>query len=412
MKDNKRFVSEVATKSVLIISSTIFCLFSIPSVFAEVEVDASIGLGHDSNIYKTPRSDYYDPNSPVVPNPINGYNIFPTNYGGWFIPYNFKFSGSQETAPDTFFVGSYKLKGYRYLSNKYSNANRTDHKFSAGVKRLFEKNGVREKYLEGDLLVGHQKRLYLDRDTGENHPLSSTSNKDVSQRYTYDYTGFELLYKDRISPWQKKAALHIEKRDYFDVPGVNESQYDNTYTAIKLGVDKRLNKPLKLGIDFNHYIYDFVERKARNASGTLNGPPRKYTYEQLKMALRYRMSKAWLHIIKLEYKTRKDHHVGYDDYTKTLFGFTSQWDVSHADRVKISLDSWNRKYDNAFAFDVAGQADKSYDGTTLELEYIREINQQWNINALYQNIVENSSDSRYEYKRSVFSVAAEYNFKQ
>jgi len=391
-----------ATAAILFVAGN-----GLATVNADMETRATIGMGFDDNIYKTPNGDYFDINS-ANPVDANGNNIHVIKSGGAFIPYDVKVSGSHLTAPDIFFIGEYKLKGYRYLNGDYSNANRTDNKFSVGVMRQFNKEGVREENLEGNILFGHQNRLYLDRDTGQNHIYTTGNPADVATRYIYDYTGFEIAYKDRVSPLQKKASLHLEKRDYQDVPGVPEKQYDNTYTKVIFGIDKKLDKNLKLGVDYQYYTYNFVERKARDANGTLNGPPRKYTYSYLLTALRYRMNKDWLHVFHLGYKTRKDAYVGYDDYSRISYGFKSQWDMNSFNRLELALDLWKRDYSKAFAFDDPTQEKKAYDGSTLELSYTRKLNEQMDVVGSYTNIDENSTDTRYQYVKRLYMVTLQY----
>jgi len=379
---------------------------------AEIETKASIGWGFDDNIYKTPANDYFDPNyAASLPIDANGNNINVISSGGAYTPYNVNVNGRFLTSPNVFFVGEYKLKGIRYVNDKYSNANRTDNKISFGVMRQFNSEGVKEEYVEGDILIGHQKRLYLDRDTGDDHRFSLSNKTDISERYIYDYTGFEISYKDRISPLQKKASFRLEKRDYQDVLNVGESQYDHTYKIIKLGIDKKLTSKLKFGADFDYYTYDYTERKSRNSIGKLSIPGRQYRYRQTELSLRYRMSKSWHHSGHIAYKTRKDIYAGYDNYSKILTGFKSQWDFAVNQRLEFAFDKWSRRYPNAFAFDVEGQQDKSYDGTDLVFSYQRQLSEDLELIISYNRIDENSSDTRYQYLKSLYLISAEYKIK-
>ena len=406
-----------AKKTVKIGAAMLLASYSLISAHAEMDVKANIGIGYDTNIYKAPSTSYLD-YYPIPQNTgsiLDAVPVTPRIHHGMFLPYDINIEGRKLTAPDVYFIGGYRLKGYRYFDPDYSNANRNDHKFNIGARGLINKSGVKEEYVEGNILFGHQRRLYLDRDYGDNHTLTSNPlSGDVATRYIYDYTGLELSYKDRVSSLQKLASLHIEKRDYYDVPGINETQYDNTYTAIKFGIDKKLTKPMKLGVDYKYYTYDFVERKAKNSNGRLvTGTTRKYTYNQLKFTLRYRMSKAWLHTGTLEYKTRKDDYVGYDDYTKIGAGIRTQWDsADKMNRVKGAYTWWKRDYPNAYAFDNGKfyTEQKKYDGTTLELAYIRKLSEQLDLNCNYQRIDENTTDTRYQYLRSLYQVGVEYQF--
>ena len=388
-------------------------MITVSNASASIDLSATIGMGYDDNIYRAPDQSYFD-FSIATPQTIS-----PIKHHGFYLPFDVNFDGSKLTSPDVYFVGGYQLKGYRYLSNDFQNANRTDNKFHIGVLREFDKQGVKVINLQGNILFGHINRLYLDRDTGENHTFSSTNTTDVSSRYIYDYTGFEIAYKDRISELQKKASLHLEKRDYQDVPGVGEMQYDNTYTRLLFGIDKKLAKHVKMGVDYSYYTYDFSDRRPRDATGALVSktpapfPTRKYTYHNLEFSLRYRQSKDWLHTAKAQVKVRKDHYVGYDNYTKVLLGIKSQWDLNPVTRMHAAVSIWKRDYPNALAFDsVASGEKKKYDGSTIELEYRRRLNDQLDLLGNITHIDENSTDTRYQYFKTLYLVSVEYQLEK
>lgn len=390
------------SRSGLSISLGLVMIMASSSGFAGVKTQ--IGLGYDDNIYLSPSSDYVDYSLATTP------TISPKVHSGTFISYFVDANLEKPTGKNNnYFTAGYWLKGHRYFSNDYQNANRTDNKFNLGVLHRFAQEGKKEEDLKGSILFGHIHRLYLDRDTGENHLLSSNpASADVAARYIYDYTGFEVEYKDRLSAWQKKAGLRWEKRDYHDVPLANETQYDLTYTRVNLGVDKRLSKKTKIGADYSYYTYDYNERKSRDANGTLNGPPRKYTYNKLDFSFRYRQSRAWLYTANLGFKLRDDAYVGYDNYTKTELKLSAQW-KNNIHKVKGRIKVWKRDYDNAIAFDEPGQAAKSYDGTTFILDYARVINDKLSFWAKYKLVDENTTDLRYQYTNSIYRAGIEYH---
>ena len=60
---------------------------------------------------------------------------------------------------------------------------------------------------------------------------------------------------------------------------------------------------------------------------------------------------------------------------------------------------WDRDYPNAFAFDVSGQPQKTYDGIEARVKGDFALDKQWGLWAEYKYWDQNSTDLRYDYDR-------------
>jgi hypothetical protein len=258
-------------------------------------------------------------------------------------------------------------------------------------------------------LYEHKKRLYLDRDTGEEQ--TSSGNIDISNRYTYDAIGLEADFKNRISKWQYDIEAKWSQRDYEDPVAV--SQYDHTYYRLGGDLKYQVAKPTKVSFGYKFYVYDYDERPSRDANGNLfrSNPTRKYEYNVFDVTVRHRLSKSWLTYFDYERKTRSDKYVGYDNYTKDLLKLRLHYEINKNNKIKITLDYWERDYPNAYAFDNdAINIQKKYDGTDLKVSSTTKLDENKAIVAEFKYVDENSTDLRYDYDRYKAFVSFQWEY--
>lgn len=297
-----------------------------------------------------------------------------------------------------YLVTSYKFDGELYLESKYDNANNYAHKIRLGDEYVFNNVGSKVNSLYVGGLYEHKKRLYLDRDTGEEQ--TSSGNIDISNRYTYDAIGLEADIKNRISKWQYDIEAKWSERDYEDPIAV--SQYDHIYYLFGGDVKYEIAKPTKLTLGYQYYVYDYDERPSRSEDGRLlkKNPPREYQYDKFDITLRHRFNKTWLAYFDYERKIRTDTYVGYDNYTKDQFKVRVHYDINKNSKIKFSYAYWERDYPNAYAFDnQAIGISKKYDGTDFKVSSTTKLDKNKSIVVDFKYVDENSTDLRYDYDR-------------
>ena len=321
-----------------------------PALKTGLTSDAQIGLGYDSNIYRAPADAYinYADSCTIGTDPdcVTGSDggsytfVDPKIKSGMFIPAELDLEYIKGLNDKNYLVTQYKFDGELYTDSKYDNANNYGHKVRLGDEYVFNQVGskVNSFYVGG--LYEHKKRLYLDRDTGEEQ--TSSGNIDISNRYTYDAIGLEADYKNRISKWQYDIEAKWSQRDYEDPVAV--SQYDHTYYRLGGDVKYQVAKPTKVSFGYKFYVYDYDERPSRDANGNLfrSNPTRKYEYNVFDVTVRHRLSKSWLTYFDYERKTRSDKYVGYDNYTKDLLKLRLHYEINKNNKIKITLDYWER----------------------------------------------------------------------
>jgi hypothetical protein len=390
-----------------------------PAMKTGLALDTEIGLGYDSNIYRAPGSSYInyadsctigvEPNC-VVGSDGNGY-IFvePKIQSGMYIPAELNLDFVKGLTEKNFLVTEYKFDGEFYVDSKYDNANNYGHRFRVGDEYVIDHVGSKTHSIYVGGLLQHKKRLYLDRDTGEEQ--TSSGNIDISSRYTYDAIGVEADYKNRVSAWQYDLEFKLYNRNYEDP--VIVSQYDHTYYRVGADVKYQVAKPTKLTFGYKFYVYDYDERPSRDADGRLllSNPTRKYEYNRFDFTVRQRFSDSLVAYFDYERKIRNDKYVGYDDYTKDLFKVRMLYKINKNNNIKVSYAYWERDYPNAFAFNNSSiRIPKQYDGTDLEISATTQLAENKAIVVDFEYVDENTTDLRYDYDRYKAFVSYQWEF--
>ena len=400
-----------------------------PSSGLEWKLDA--GLGYDSNIYRAPGAPYInyadsctladancvDSADNVTGNNLGYVKVSPQIKSGVFIPLELKVDYLKNLATNNIFLASYTASGDFYAQSQYNNANNYGNKLHAGDQWIFstQHNQQHSFYVGG--LLEYKKRLYLDRDTGEDQ--ETAAHVDISGRYTYDAYGLESVLEGKVNGFQYAIDATIAKRNYEDPVVV--SQYDHTYYSLGGKTKFRLAKFTKLSVGYDYYIYDYVERPSRSLiDGRLlvSNPPRKYQYNKINVSLRQRLSKAWLVYLDYEHRTRTDKYQGYDNYTKNLFKTRLHYVINKSNRLKFSYTYWKRDYPNAFAYDNADydataavvNISKKYDGSEAKLSWTNALDRHKAIVFEVDYYKENSSDLRYDFERYRTLVSFEWEY--
>ncbi|MFV2061303.1 MAG: hypothetical protein ACC653_11520 [Gammaproteobacteria bacterium] len=365
-------------------------------------MSAEVGFGYDDNIYRAPSGPYTDnAKHPPVP-------MIPVIHSSPFIPVRFLADYSSKSDATNTLVSSYKFKGSFYTNRDYSNADQQLHKINFGNIKNYSQDKKRDDELYAGVFLGYKKRLYVDRDTGDNQ---QSGPNDISDRYTYKFFGGELNYKKEQELMKYKLGASIESRDYIQ-PGTSSYDYDNTKIGVAGDVSWKVAKPTKLYAGLELYTLNYDTRPSRDADGTLfkSNPPRKYNYGIISVGMRHRFSRTWLIYLDLVNKQRADQFVGYDNYTKILYKARIHYRPTKKLRFKMTVSGWNRDYANALAFDEPGQAKKSYDGTLVKFSGNYQFSKTMAMNLSYLQKNQDSTDLRYAYDRSITMANMEWLF--
>lgn len=384
---------------------------SVTSASASTAFETQVGLGYDSNVYRAPIDGSYtdyslQPAKPAVP--VNS-----SIQKGSFIPVKQSAEFSNLTSATGRLSTDLDFSGKFYTSADFSNANEYKYKFRIGYSELFDAAKSKAHALYGGLSLGHVQSLYLDRDTGDEHTYSDTKPIDISERYIYDSVGIEVAYENELAPIQHGVKLKKERRDYRDVPNINESQYDHAYFLLSGDVAFKLFRDTKLSANYDYYTYDYDERKSRDLAGNLasGNPPRYYAYNVYGITLRQRVSDPLVLHLDYELKQREDDFLGYHNYQKNFYKLRLHYTISKRIESKFAAWVWQREYAKAFAYDIEsavgienGGKKLDYDGIGYSININFEYAKHNNIEFEYKYTDDNSTDFRYDYERGMATI--------
>ena len=151
---------------------------------------------------------------------------------------------------------------------------------------------------------------------------------------------------------------------------------------------------------YNHAVQDFSDRHAHDASGALSSanPLLIYIYNGIGASLRNRLSADWVLYFDYDRTRRTDDYVAYNDYTQNKYSARILYGNGDI-KARLALERWSRDYPNAYAFDVATQGEKKYDGSNLKFkaDWARSANSSLWTEAIFN--IQNSTDLRYDYER-------------
>ncbi|HEC18864.1 MAG TPA: hypothetical protein ENI97_05915 [Gammaproteobacteria bacterium] len=385
------------------------------SLASEFSWTVAPGLGYDSNIYRAPSGDYIDYAKSCTPvggncqirddgaaHPL----VSPKVQSGAFVDTNLDGAYQKPLQKGTDFKVEYKFRGRFYTDSKYSNANQYHHLMRIGAQHILNTAGKLSDSLYAGIKFGKKRRLYLDRDSGDEQVFA---NEDVSGRYTYAMTGAEVLFKKRIGKIKYKLGAELQKRDYVDEVVI--SQYDHDYFRVGGDVKYPFSKRTKGTLGYEYSSYDYSDRPSRNALGKLltANPKRKYTYNKLSATLRHRFNRSWLTYVDYVYAQRDDAYQSYDNYTKNMLKLRThyRWDKN---KLKMSVAYWERDYPNAFAFDnFVKDISKQYDGVNASIRWLKAYSDRMTFTTGLRYTQENSTDLRYDYDRYRLSFAVSWD---
>lgn len=350
---------------------------------------AAAGLGYDSNVYEAPRAPYVDYAlaAPAL--------VTPQAKSGFFVPYELKADMTKIRNRDSRMLASAKADGNFYLGSSLSNANEFNLGLNGGFEYVLAREGRSEDTLYVGALFENHQRVYVDHDSGLGKTTSSTL-KDISALYSYIKMGVEAKYKHRVGDIEYGINGQYAINDYENPAGA--PQQDHTYYTLGADTSIPVATRTDLNLSFDHSVRDYSNRHSRTLQAAFTTSLLAYTYNTVGATLRNRISPDWLLYLDFDHSRRADNNAGYGDYRENRYGARILYGQGRL-KARLALHHWGRDYPNAFAFDVAGQATKTYSGNVLKLK--AELEQTKNT-ALWTELVyeaQNTTDLRYDYVR-------------
>ena len=358
---------------------------------AELAWFAETGFGYDSNAYQAPRNAYFD----YAVGATQNTTVVPQAKSGFFVPYKARIEAGKRHEKNGRLVGSATVDGRFYLGG-LSNANEFNLETKGGSKFDFGKGEDSKREAYAGLVLEKHNQVYADHDSGASKTTAGGSN--ISNRYNYTTVGIEGEFKDKLDRIDYSIKSQFLENDYDDPVVV--SQLDHTYFTVGGEIDYLVKEGSKLKFSAAHSIRDYSDRHARRADGVYSvaHPLLKYTYDDLGVTLRNRVSSEWLFYVDYDYSQRADGYVNYNDYKSHRFGGRLIYEQG-ALKGRVALHHWKRDYPHAFAYDVVGQPAKNYSGNDLRVK--GEFAQTRQLSFWAEAILDtqDSSDKRYAYDR-------------
>lgn len=372
-----------------------------PKESPDVDWYAEAGFGYDSNAYQAPRNAYMD----YAVGATQNQTVVPQAKSGFFVPYKAQVKAGKRHEKNGNMLGSATLSGRKYLGG-LGNADEFNLEGKGGMTFELGNGGKNSREIYGGLVLEKHDQVYVDHDSGASKTTAGGGN--ISNRYNYTTFGVEGEFKDDLGNIDYSIKGQFLQNDYDDPVVV--SQLDHNYTSIGGNLDYKLKEGTKLNFSAAHSIRDYSARHARSANGvyTAANPLLKYTYDDLGVSLRDRISQEWLYYIDYDYSQRADGYVNYNDYKSHRFGGRVLFEQGQL-KGRLALHHWKRDYSNAFAYDIAGQPRKNYSGNDLRVK--AEFAQTRQLSYWAEVILgtQDSSDKRYAYDRKQLMAGARWD---
>ena len=262
--------------------------------------------------------------------------------------------------------------------------------------------GLSGKFYIGPYLKIRDK-AYVDPDTGAPYVITLIDT-DISESLSYMSFGIESEYAHEFGLFEVEFGADVAYFNYEERAVV--SSYDLAMYKADAGLSYSLSAETVLSAYYSYVIEDFAERNPHELNGTIasSGNVAEYHLHEFSVMVKQRLSDQLLTYLSLGYILRGDEYVGYYDFTQSEVKLRAAYKANKNLKINGKARYRKREYDNAFAFDVAGQPvleRKSVD-LTLIGEYdpgeLLPFGDAWSLWGEYGFRRENSTDPRYDYK--------------
>ncbi len=400
--------TKLTRKKLLLVVLAALGAASMPAVQAADEQDviklsADVGLGYDSNAYRTHSENYVDPSAFVQPQT-------PIIQSGFFVPWDVRAKYASDKELGASLAASAAADGRNYLGSDLTNANEFKLIGRLGMNNLMARDGGRSEALYVGGLLGRVDNFNYDPDTGKARLVGPADDRNISNRDSYTTLGLEGNYDNELGDIRYGVMGVLEERTHDD-PVVSD-HYSNTYMRVGGNVEAKIMASSRLKATYLHTIRDFKERNARdltgsrpNANGLLERSDNSY-----RLSLRNKIGADALVYLDYGLTTRTDNFVGYDNFTENKFGIRLDYAPGEQWRTRLALTWADVDYDNALAFNTAGQAKLTETNVDASIKTEYEFNKDQSVWVGLEHEVVNTNDLRYDYARNQFMVGSRLKF--
>lgn len=254
---------------------------------------------------------------------------------------------------------------------------------------------------------------YVSRTTGEDATFAGESIVD-----RYDYVSNNLNAEVSFRSKQKtRFRLSYQRRDKdyknFSIPGLND--FDYSHDRYKFDVEFRLAKEHRLIAEIGQTDREYDDRRIDDINGDeIANTDLEYEYSEYLLGYVYRPDQDLKVRFDVSNSERSDNGVGYNDSTYDRVSISVRKLMNEHEMLNFSLAYSDYAYDNRSFNDPALDEEDTFDnqGYRIRLDYRKklQLNGEENLSLIYTLQADDydSSDTRYEYSRVLFSIGLKY----
>lgn len=316
------------------------------------------------------------------------------------------------------------------LSNRFENGvsikGRSRHAFYPDDDRGDSSNtklelGYRSKFELGENKFDYKlstdwtdrNKNYVSRTTGEDATFAGESIVD-----RYDYVSGNLNAEVSFRSKQKtrfRLSYQRRNKDYesFSIPGL--SDFDYSHDRYKFDVEFRLAKEHRLIAEIGQTDREYDDRRIDDINGNeIANTDLEYEYSEYLLGYVYRPDQDLKVRFDVSNSERSDNGVGYNDSTYDRVSISVRKQMNEHEMFNFSLAYSDYAYDNRIFDDPALVEDDTFDneGYQVKLDYRKklQLGGKENLSLIYSLQADDydSSDTRYEYSRVLFSIGLKY----
>jgi hypothetical protein len=333
---------------------------------------------------------------------------------------------SSQFDPDIEFFSIARIK----LSNRFENGvyikARSRHAFYPDDDRGDSSKtkldlGYRSKFKLGDNKFDYKlstdwtdrDKNYVSRTTGEDATFAGESIVD-----RYDYVSNNLNAEVSFRTKQKtRFRLSYQQRDKdyenFSIPGLND--FDYSHDRYKFGVEFRPAKKHRLIAEIGQTDRKYDDRRIDDINGNeIANTDLEYEYSDYLLGYVYRPDQDLKVRFNVSNSERSDNGVGYNDSNYDRVSISVRKQMNELEMFNFSLAYSDYAYDNRSFDDPALVEEDTFDNQGYQVKFDYHKNLQYNgkenLSLIYTLQADDydSTDTRYEYSRVLFSIGLKY----
>ena len=364
----------------------------------DFQFDATIGYGHDDNVFRSPDRVYRDLSdsaSPTVNAVAQAGTFVPVKLRAKYLVNSLKFEG---------FYISYRLAGRYYTDELLENANEYQHEagFGADYRR---REGARERRVNSAFKVSQHHETYYDHDDGAPREIGGVL---IDDRLDYLRYGPEISVRQSHERLAVGARFKAQLWNYETQTLVPE--YDHEYFALSVYGQYKFTAASLFRVTAEGYSRRYSDRPSFDLDGQqlIGNRDARYDYYSLELTARQRLLDSLWFGFDIKRTERIDQYLGYNDYTRDSAGAEVHWSPNQ--RFSIDADAGYYLYDypRAFAFHNQTLALKTQESVTAGIVAIFRMTEHLSLVAEARYRDTDSNDIRIQYTRSHYSLGVRW----